>query len=130
MFKRIAVLSFLLVYLSTSAGFAINLHFCGKRLAKVQINSSKQSACCKNKATSKPYKCCKDQNINIKISDEQQVIAKSEAPSVKNLQLFILPYKNPLINYTTGFAQAFTLYWGPPVPADIPLIIKNCVFRI
>jgi hypothetical protein len=130
MIKRIAVLSLLLVYLSTTGGFALSLHFCGTKISNVRINQSSQKPCCSKETETKPDKCCKDKHIKIKISDQQQTIQAAKIPAVSNVNLFIIP--EGLSNLTSNpFILASRLdYRGPPVTSDIPLSIQNCIFRI
>ena len=130
MIKRIAVLSLLLVYLSTTAGFALSLHFCGTKISNIRINQSSQKPCCSKETETKPDNCCKDKQIKIKISDQQQTIQSAKIPVVSNLDLFIIP-EGILSSTSNTFISISRLsYRGPPVASDIPLTIQNCIFRI
>ncbi len=125
--KRIAVLSFLLLYLSTTVGFALNLHFCGNSLATVQLNSTVKKACCKQENKSK---CCKDRYIKVKISDRQQVAAYFKIPAATGLNLFLLPKQSLVFNALSDVLSLTPNYHGPPDLTTVALTIKNCVFRI
>jgi hypothetical protein len=128
--KRIAVLSFLLLYLSTTAGFAMNLHFCGNSLSGIQLNSPVKKTCCKKEAKSKPDKCCKDKHILIKVSDQQYAAADFKIPSATDLDLFLLPHLSLNFNIIYDVLSFAPQYRGPPDLAAVSLTIKNCVFRI
>lgn len=130
MIKRIAIFSLLLVYLSTTAGFALSLHFCGTKISNIRINQSAKKPCCKKEAEEKPDKCCKDKHVRIKVSDLQQTAQSAKIPAICNLDLYINP--NNISVFTTGLFVSISAvsYRGPPVRSSIPLTLQNCIFRI
>ncbi len=130
MIKRIAVLSLLLVYLGTTVGFAMSLHFCGTKVSDIRINQTSKKPCCSKETESKPDNCCKDKHIKIKISDQQQTIQSAKIPPASNLDLFIAQERT-FTNISSTPDQITRLrYRGPPVNSDIPLTLQNCNFRI
>ncbi len=130
MIKRIAILSLLLLYISTTSGFALNLHFCGTKVSDIRINHSAKKTCCKEDTESKPDTCCKDQHIRIKVSDQQQVIQSAKLPAVSDINLFILP-ENPDVSVPeSSFSASILKYTRAPGYSTIPLNIQNCVFLI
>ncbi len=130
MIKRIAVLSLLMVYLSTTAGFALTLHFCGSKVSNIGINRSSPKPCCPAESESKPDNCCKDEHIQIKVSDQQQNTQSAKLPAVSNLDLFIIPERIPTFSKETARLSSQLRYRGPPAISSIPLTIQNSVFRI
>ena len=130
MIKRIAVLSLLLVYICTTVGFALNLHFCGTKISNIGINQSSQKPCCSKETETKPDKCCKDKQVKIKILDQQQTIQTAKIPAVSNLDLFIIPEGLSTITSNPFLSVSRLNYRGPPVRSNIPLTIQNCIFRI
>lgn len=131
MFRRISILTLLLMYLSTTVGFAVSIHFCGAKISNVRVNQTGKKPCCKSEDESKPDKCCKDKHVEVKVSDQQQNSASAKIPAVSSLDLFIIPF-NQFVFSTTASSSAFQPdYRGPPeVGNTIPLTIKYCVFRI
>ena len=130
MFKRIAIVSLLLMYLSTTVGFAMSLHFCGTLISSIRINHKSEKTCCASETESKEDKCCKDHQIHIKVSDQQQTIQSAKIPPVSNFHLLI--YRSWI---SDSFSDIFTsisglIYRGPPVISDRPLTIQNCTFLI
>src|SRR6476661_4853543 len=87
MLKRVALLLFIIMYLSTSVGFAVNLHYCGKVLAEVKVNQPIKNKCCKSSEAKD--KCCKSKHLNIKVADQQPAKTNTNAPSVAVLELLL-----------------------------------------
>ncbi len=130
MIKRIAIFSLLMVYMSTTVGFALTLHFCGTKVSNVRINQSVKKPCCTSESEAKPDKCCKDQDIKIKVSDQQYNIQSAKVPGVSNLDLFIVPSRIATLSSGSVHLISQLSYRGPPAPRGIPLTIQNCVFLI
>ena len=130
MIKRVVVLSLLLVYLSTTVGFALSLHFCGTKISDIRINQSTKKPCCSKETDTKPDKCCDDKHIKIKVSDQQQTIQSTKIPVVCDLELLIVGQDQRSAIFTLGTSASQMSYCGPPLASKIPLTIQNCIFRI
>ncbi len=130
MIRKIAVLSLLLMYISTTAGFALTLHFCGLKVSNVGINRTAPKPCCPTESETKPDNCCKDEHIQIKISDEQQNIQPAKVPAVSNLDLLNLNQRISPFHVEAIRLSSKLRYGGPPILSQIPVSIQNCVFRI
>lgn len=130
MFKRIAILSILLMYLGTTVGFAMSLHFCGTEFTTIGINSDEKKSCCADEAKSKSDKCCKDKQIEVKVSDQQQAMNINKVPAPVNINLFSYPLG--LTNKISGLPvpKSNLSNLVPPVISNIPFRIQNSVFRI
>ncbi len=129
MIRKLAILSLLLLYLGTSAGFALSLHFCGKEISDIRLNHQEKKSCCKNEENSTD-RCCKDKHISVKISDEQHHAQSAKIPAVSCTALFTATY-NPFIPEPGSPAKLQARsFRGPPATDPVPLTIKNCNFRI
>ncbi|MEO8794571.1 MAG: hypothetical protein ABI390_03835 [Daejeonella sp.] len=128
--KRIAIFSFLLLYLSATAGLAMNFHFCGETLSGIDFNSFAKEDCCGVKIKEDSKKgCCNNEHISLKVSDQQHALLSSNIPAAKSLNLFLLPRSFGFNNFSEPvFINTFSDR-GPP-ERSVPLIIKNCVFLI
>ena len=129
MMKKAGILLLVLMYTITSTGFALNLHYCGNRVAAVKINAPAKS-CVKPLAKSK-MKCCKDTKLDVKVKDSHESQPNSFIPKLSGYDVprtsfadFILPVHQMLIN--VFFDR------GPPdAPAQsIPTFIKNRTLKI
>ncbi|SKB74931.1 HYC_CC_PP family protein [Daejeonella lutea] len=131
MFKRIAVLSLLLLYLCTTVGFAMSLHFCGTKISNIRINQSAKKPCCSNENEAKPDKCCKDKHLKIKVSDQQQTIQSAKVPAASNVDLFLLPAEDTFpLDRTASRHFSRSVFRGPPPTSGISLNLRYCNFRI
>ncbi|MFM6977034.1 MAG: HYC_CC_PP family protein [Sphingobacteriaceae bacterium] len=128
MFKRIFIFCFVALYLGTASGMALNLHYCGERLANIQINAAETKSCCPPKAGVED-KCCKNRSIKIKKSNQHEAISSVKVPAVQSVKLFNISVS--LFRRTPTNLNNPTSYplINPP-PQAVPISLKNCVFRI
>ena len=128
MFKRLFIFSFIAFYFATASGMALNLHFCGQRLANVQVNALQAKSCCAKMAGSED-KCCKNKTLKIKISAQQEAASSTKIPQISSIQVFNLAGK-----WQAGYTAIpdFQNFISPikPPPQRVPIGLKNCVFRI
>jgi len=126
MLKRFFLLILTVLYLFTTSGFALNLHYCGKLLTGFEINAPAKS--CVKIAK---LKCCKDKQIKVKVKDAHQV--SDFAFQAKN-KIVSLPRQAAYIELASPVKHIHTACFNkaPPGPLtpDIPAFIQNCSFRI
>ena len=127
MIKRSGALLLTLLYSVTVFGFALNLHYCGKLLASVKIDSPSESC---TKLPEGKMKCCKDKQIEVKVKDEHQ---NASFTFISKAFVFDVP---------KTFAGSFVavqqtpatklLYTASPhaPPNSVAVFVKNCTFRI
>lgn len=106
----------------------LNLHFCGKKLALIQVNAEKAKSCCSSSKGAE-NKCCKNQQFSIKIKDNYSPVSASKIPAVKSLQLFETPAFSKKTVFLTAQQFNSRILTNPP-PEGRDLRIKNCIFRI
>jgi len=131
--KKIIVTILAVVYLATSVGATIHLHYCMGKLVGWSI-AHKQSSSCSNCGMPKVQdgtedSCCKDQSRHVKNDNDQK--AFDNARQVKTLQFKTvyapatnseaLAYLNPSLT----FPSEYIVQRSRP-----PLHIIHCVFRI
>lgn len=123
--KRISVLTILLLYLCTSTGFALNLHYCGKLLASVTINAPSK------KCVPVKMKCCHDKNVEVKVKDAHKASAANT--SGDDLVVFDLPkflYQTFVAPLKSIELQSKPKRGPPDTLCTVPVYIKNCTYRI
>jgi hypothetical protein len=125
--RRFFILSLLVLYISSTAGFAMNLHFCGSKLSEVKFNSQTNKQCCKKESAAS--KCCKNKHLNLKVSDEHQASVHGKAPDAASFQLLPISSGEVVFNYADIVSGSALNYRGPP-PTTIPINLLNCTFRI
>ena len=124
MFKKISVLTLVLLYFVTASGFALNLHYCGKTLASVKIDAPAK------KCSPVKMKCCHDKQVVVKVKDAHQAKTPSLLSKLFYVDLPKLPFEDyifpPQDEATNEPAQR-----GPPNGGcSTPVYIQNCSLRI
>lgn len=130
MIKRIAVISLLLMYVSTSVGFAMSLHFCGVKVSNIRINPGSKKPCCSKETESKPDKCCKDKHLNVKVTDSQRIVQPAKVPVASNHDIFLVLQRQFALNSESFLQGSAFRFRGPRVSSPVPLNIQHCNFRI
>lgn len=127
MFKKTAIWILLLLYFGTANGMALNLHFCGEKLSKVQLSGKAIKSCCPGEEEEEDD-CCHNKKLQVKLEDRHEAAAPIKLPAIKHISLFAI---RPLV-FTTAIPtdpfQAVNEIKPPPVA--VPLSIRHCVFRI
>lgn len=127
MFKRSVAIGLMMLYLVTVSGFALNLHYCFNRLSSVNIDAP-ANACVKVLETSK-MKCCKDKHVEVKVKDAHNGVSATFLAKVFAFDLPKLTFAE--FSFTLQNPPADRLpVRGPPLPPDVPIFLKNCIFRI
>jgi len=118
-----------LLYTVTALGFALNLHYCGRLLTSVTLNSSAKS--CGMFAVGK-MKCCKDKKFEVKVKDVHQgqptsALAKKFAAEIPQLPYGAYHCVLPQVLLAGKFLNK-----APPDHRTdkLPVFLKNCTFRI
>lgn len=131
--KKLLAISFALLYLVSSAGATINLHFCMGELADWTVGKEESKICggCgMEKAQESDNGCCRDEQQFIKNSSDQKAIDISfqlltwqqEAPAVMPF-----PYTFPKM---AADATEFPLNHAPPRSGRVASYIRFCSILI
>jgi len=132
MFKRTGALSLALLYTITVLGFALNLHYCGTKIASVKISApavdKKADVTCGMKMN-----CCKNHKVEVKVKDDHQ--AEQQTSFLAKVFAFEIP-KLPFEDFIFSAQKALLekiLDRGPPAEksgSKVATFLKNCNFRI
>jgi hypothetical protein len=130
--KKFVVSILAVLYLSTSSGATIYLHYCMGEIASSSFweNHGKNcSNCGMEKEESQNNSCCKDDSQWIKIDDDQQAsvlhfdISKFQSELIR-VDFFDRNYYASQENLTCINCKA------PQRSCELPLHVLNCTFRI
>jgi hypothetical protein len=137
--KKVFATILAIVYLSTSMGATVHLHYCMGKLVSWGIigHDSKNCGICgmEKKAAdthciSAGMGCCKDEQKLIKTSDAQNIFASE-------LQFLKLFPKALTVNYLAlsdfripSFAVSYPAANAPPLSRKVPVFLLNRNFRI
>ena len=127
MIKRTATLLLTLLYAVTAFGLVFNMHYCGRLLTSVQINSPSKS-CVK---AERKMKCCNDKQLEVKIKDAHQSASLKFVSKSNVIDLPPALFGDHFFT-TQQPLPGKLLSRAPPnnPPDEIPFFIKNCTFRI
>ncbi|HLF45153.1 MAG TPA: hypothetical protein VI548_01935 [Chitinophagaceae bacterium] len=127
--KKVLAPILLLLYITTSSGIVINLHYCMNRLTTAKMGIVKSEVCSKcGMSTKEGNKCCHSEVKVIKIQDVQKLSELNY-----NFSTFKILADRPSVIFNELLASvdnfSFVNNHSPPISKqDIWLV--NCVFRI
>lgn len=134
--KQFLVFILAFLYLGSSAGAMVHLHYCKGELVDVQVGEKEKKSCsgCKSeKKKSKPCmkNCCKDEHRMMKIEKDHQQSGDTQFKFVQSFSytctysFFEIP---PFFAGSEDYQLPFT--HGPPLPGPVLLHVLHCHFRI
>ncbi len=131
--KKLLVAIFALLYISTSVGATVQMHYCMGKLADWGLTHNKSGTCgkCGMEETEKKQNgCCKDEQKFLKNDTDQ----KTPESSLQLMQLMgvALPvsfFEIPAVDIPTIPAENHIGH-APPRGNSVAVYIRNCVFLI
>ena len=138
--KKLFATILAVIYLSTSMGMTVHLHYCmGKLFSWGLANPDKEENCgrcgmpksntdshCKTIKSG----CCKDTHTIVKLDKDQ----KAAESAYKFFTLSFDAVSGSLANLPDRYVASFIVDYpttnAPPDPDKVPLFIRNCNFRI
>ncbi|MDO6429964.1 hypothetical protein Q4E93_05180 [Flavitalea sp. BT771] len=137
--KKAFAIILAVVYLSTSMGATVHMHYCmGKLFSWGLVNQESQNCglCGMPKSNKGGHcmtmkdGCCKDKQTQIKLDKDQ----KNSEPAY---EVFSLPYETittslPVLAdiYAVSHIVGHPTANAPPNPGKVPVFLRNCSFRI
>lgn len=139
--KKFLVTILAFVYLSSTIGATINMHYCMDKLVAwgVGDGKTKAKACpyCgmaktnKDKHCGKESKgCCKDEQKIVKLQNDQKISEASFQFSQLAVEAITPFYSDYSFEYASSLTEEYPFTHAPPRTQNISLFILNCVFRI
>ena len=131
--KKIFIAILALIYISTSAGATLHMHYCMGKLADWGLGHNKSKTCSKcgmEKSEEKDNGCCKDEHKFLKNNIDQ----KAAESSFQVMQVIAATLPATFVEIpTTDFSSLGvknSISHAPPRSIGIAVYIRNCVFRI
>jgi hypothetical protein len=137
--KRILATILAFVYLSTSIGATVHLHYCMGKLTSwglIDHDSNSYSSCGKSKNTEVEHcmaptgGCCKDEHKPVKIDKDQKATEFTYSFSIPPCDIAAGNFATLTDQYGASYIAEYPTSNGPPDPDKIPVYIRNCDFRI
>lgn len=125
--KKFLAISLAVVYLAVSSGVVVNIHYCMGKLADIGLGHSEKATC--GQCGMENDGCCHDDVKVIKIQDTHSFTSIPTDFAKLDVQLPTYPdvdFSADIISLSTIAETAH----APPGKGQVPLCIKNCVFRI
>ena len=139
--KKILVTILAFVYLTSTVGATVHLHYCMDKLVAWSLMQEKptknkcpycgMSKSSANKRCSKEIKgCCKDDQKQVKLENDQKL-----SETVLKVGKISGELINPVLpdnsfEHISSILTAYPVTHAPPRQSDVPFFILNCVYRI
>jgi len=132
--KKVLVTILAIIYLGTSTGATIHMHYCMGELADWSLSSSKGSKKCgkcgMEKVANEDNGCCKDEQKFLKNQSDQ----KFTGLNFETIQLIGLALPVSFIDsidiLASSIIEGNPVSHAPPQNTGPAIYIRNCVFRI
>lgn len=131
--KKIVAAILAVLYIGTSAGATVHLHYCMGELADWGLGHNTSKTCGKcgmEKSAEKDNGCCKDEHKFVK-NDTDQKVSESVVLNF-TLQVIDIPVYFPTLseNLVSSITEEFPVSHAPPRSSTPPVYLLNRTFRI
>ncbi len=131
--KKLIVTILALIYITTSTGATIHLHYCMGQLADWGLEADKSKTCGScgmAKNDQKKDDCCKDEHKFLKNHTDQKY-AEAGLHLMQLLAIALPPsFFEFQVNYFPPLTGGNPMSHAPPRGASVAVYIRNCVFLI
>jgi len=131
--KKFAAVILAILYLSTSTGANIHMHYCMGELADVGLGNNKSKTCGKcgmEKSDEKDNGCCKDEHKFVKNTTDQKVV-ESSFQLIGLMGIAILPGYTELPSIKiSSLTEENPISHAPPRSNGVAVYILNRTFLI
>lgn len=119
--KRAATIALSIFYLFVTAGFIVNLHYCGEVLADVELFAEAEPCC-----NEESMDCCSEKQVGETFDADQTVSSRTQmpVPDIDMSPAHEVRFGDPLITFITERIDETRLDLPPPESA--PLYLLNC----
>jgi hypothetical protein len=130
-----------LVYLATSVGTTVHLHYCMDKLVawslgKNTINKKSCPHCGMGKSLTDKHcvkeskGCCKDGQKQIKLENDQKITESSVNLAQISPEEITHAYSGYSIGFVPSLTEEYPVTNAPPQTDHVPLFVLNCDYRI
>lgn len=131
--KKFLGLILAILYMGSSTGATLHLHYCMGKLVKVQLwhkEDNKCSHCGTGAGKLCARSCCKDEHKTVKLEKDQK--ATENAIHLSDLAAIATPVSYIGVSqvYPVSIIEEYPVSNAPPRSSKVPSHIANCIFRI
>lgn len=127
--KKVIVSILAALYLCSSTGATVHLHYCMGKLVNWSLTDKGGDKCVKC-GMEKNGGCCKDEHQFVKNSLDQ----KTAESAIQFMQTSTNATSVTLINifelYSSSLIETYPASHAPPLKTGVDILLHNCVFRI
>lgn len=131
--KKLITAILAVIYLGTSSGASVHMHYCMGKLADWGLGQNKSKTCSNcgmEKSEEKDNGCCKDEHKFVKNDTDQ----KATESVVLNFILQIIDVPVPFFllseNPVSSITEEYPISHAPPRSGTLPVYLLNRTFRI
>jgi hypothetical protein len=119
-----------IIYFTASTGAAVNIHYCMGKLQSMDFGrlAGKKKVCSKCGMANKKG-CCEDKHQVVKL-DKKYTVPVTVFSATKFISLPTKFYSIEPLPIRTNEILDYSSSNSPPGKGNLPLFIRNCVFRI
>ena len=132
--KKFIVAILAVLYLGTSTGATVHIHYCMGKLVDWGLWSKKGDNCdsCGMSKTEKQLAkdCCKDEQKQVKLDNDQKVSEATVYIAQLPVETVTPAFSNYSFEYVSSLTEELPVVNPPPRMGNVPLFFRNCVFRI
>jgi hypothetical protein len=139
--KRFLVTILAFVYLTTSVGATVHMHYCMDKLVawglgKNTTNKKPCPYCGMSKSTTGKHcgkeskGCCKDEQKKVKLENDQKVTDAAIHLAQVSAEAITPAFSDYSFEYVSSSTEENPVTNGPPRTKNESLFVRNCVFRI
>ena len=131
--KKLLVAIFALLYLGTSIGATVQMHYCMGNLADWGIGDKESKSCNKcgmQKTAKKSHHCCNDKQHFVKITTDQNAFETAFQAAHSIAIAMPVSFFEILSIDLLSVTEANTISHAPPRLNGLAVYIRNCVFLI
>ncbi len=131
--KKLIVAILAVLYLGTSSGATLHLHYCMGKLVGMDLwrdNGNKCGKCGMKKSAKAGKDCCKDEHKVIKLEKDHTAAASLAQMLQLTNSLQPVAFNSFAAVQLPTLAVAYPVSHAPPRSGDVPLFVRNCVFLI
>ena len=134
--KKFIVSILAVLYITTSTGAVVHLHYCMDKLIGWGLWDNKKmggkcGTCGMNK-TGKKKDCCKDENKLVKIEKDQKTtdVNYNLGKPFLNVPFYtnVFSHTNTILLF--NLLTEYLVSHAPPKTGEVPLFVRNCIFLI
>ncbi len=130
--KKVIVTILALVYLSTTVGATIHMHYCMDKLVDWGLSHNTDKTCSNcgmDKDKTKDNGCCKDEHKQVKLKSDHKGAVSFQLTELSSGIIPAPEFELPYITLPTVTEQ-HPLSHAPPRSGETAVYIRNCVFLI